>query len=106
MIDPEHYEKSLRSRLDVLRARMMEVEDRLDDRPDPDVEERSVEREDDEVLERIGTAALEEAHQIEAALARIAEGRFGVCVACGGSISVERLDAVPHAPRCRKCVAQ
>lgn len=41
---------------------------------------------------------------IEAALARLDAGTFGLCVTCGGPISAERLDAVPHADVCRHCV--
>lgn len=50
---------------------------------------------------RRSEAALE---AVEAALARIADGTYGLCARCGGSISAERLDAVPHADLCRHCL--
>ena len=41
--------------------------------------------------------------QVEAALARLAEGTFGACVRCGNPIAPERLDALPWAAYCIDC---
>ena len=41
--------------------------------------------------------------QIDAALARLATGDFGVCVSCGDSISTKRLAAIPWAHCCIDC---
>lgn len=103
MTDQKHYEKVLRDRLDELTDRLSDVEAELDKPSDPDSEDRAVEREGDEVLEGLGTAGLIEIRKIEAALDRIKEGTFGVCVACREQISNERLKVVPHAARCRDC---
>jgi len=54
-------------------------------------------------MESLGNSGLAELRQIEAALGRVEDGSYGICVACGEDISTERLDVVPHAPRCRKC---
>jgi len=40
---------------------------------------------------------------IEAALRRIAEGSFGVCVSCGKKIEDERLDSLPWTTLCIGC---
>ena len=40
---------------------------------------------------------------IEAALARIADGSYGMCTACGGEIGRARLKAYPTAERCLPC---
>ncbi|MGI9379849.1 MAG: TraR/DksA family transcriptional regulator [Methyloligellaceae bacterium] len=40
---------------------------------------------------------------IQVALDRIANGTYGICVSCEQPISTERLEAVPHASRCRNC---
>jgi DnaK suppressor protein len=40
---------------------------------------------------------------VRAALARIAEGTFGMCLRCDDEISPRRLAAVPWAPLCLKC---
>jgi DnaK suppressor protein len=41
--------------------------------------------------------------QIESALERIEQGRFGNCIQCDGPISKARLNAIPYTPVCIKC---
>ena len=41
--------------------------------------------------------------QINAALRRIDEGRYGRCLECGCEIAEVRLQALPFAIRCRSC---
>jgi RNA polymerase-binding transcription factor DksA len=43
---------------------------------------------------------------IEAALARMASGDYGVCMHCGADISEARLDVLPFTPFCSTCAAQ
>jgi DnaK suppressor protein len=38
--------------------------------------------------------------EVDAALARLADGSYGVCTACGGPISDERLATTPTALTC------
>jgi len=40
---------------------------------------------------------------IEAALRRIAEGNYGICVACAGNIPRKRLEALPWTDCCLRC---
>jgi DnaK suppressor protein len=40
---------------------------------------------------------------VKAALRRIQDGSFGMCIACETAISPRRLAAVPWAPRCIQC---
>ena len=40
---------------------------------------------------------------IDAALARIQEGRYGTCVNCGGPMGLQRLRAIPEARYCMAC---
>lgn len=101
--DVRKYEKQLADRLRVLNERLGEIEEDLDQPADPDVEERATEREGDEVLENLGNTGLAEIRMIQSALARIKDGTFGLCVACGEPISKERLELLPHAPRCKHC---
>jgi len=49
------------------------------------------------------TRDLGELHELEAALKRIADGTYGLCVDCGDDIAVERLRAQPAAARCVDC---
>lgn len=39
---------------------------------------------------------------VNAALARIEEGEYGICTECGEEINTNRLDAVPYATECIK----
>ena len=41
--------------------------------------------------------------QIEAALVRIEDGHYGVCVECEAKIPKARLQVLPHTPYCVKC---
>jgi DnaK suppressor protein len=52
---------------------------------------------------RLSEAERLELQRIEAALARIDEGRWGACAECGKAIEPRRLDALPWAVRCADC---
>src|SRR5688572_5777609 len=41
--------------------------------------------------------------QIEAALVRIEDGIYGVCIECEAKIPKARLQVLPHTPHCVKC---
>lgn len=97
------FEPRLKARLKELEARLRTIESDLERPGDPDDEERAVEREGVEVQEDLGKAGLEEIRAIRAALGRIEKGEYGFCVKCGEEITPARLDAVPHAARCRHC---
>jgi len=43
--------------------------------------------------------------EIEAALARMKNGTYGVCAQCGQPIERARLEALPQASRCLRCIA-
>lgn len=46
---------------------------------------------------------LHEARRIDAALLRLAEGSYGICVDCGSEIAPARLAAEPASARCLSC---
>jgi DnaK suppressor protein len=48
----------------------------------------------------------QQATQIQDALARLADGRYGFCQECDEFIGVPRLRALPFAQRCRDCQGQ
>lgn len=95
--------RSLKNRKAWLEASLNKIERTLDTEPSKDFEDRATEREDDEVLEHLGKSELIELKQVIAALERVKAGTFGVCVACGDTVSEDRLTVIPHAARCRKC---
>lgn len=98
------HETILLARKAELTRRLGKIETDLDAPADPDGEERATERENDEVLEGLGLQGQMELKAIDAALKRLADGSYGTCVRCGGEISAERLEAVPHAALCRECM--
>ena len=52
------------------------------------------------------TRDLGEVRGLDAALRRIADGNFGICVDCGSDIPLARLQAQPGAARCIECQAR
>jgi RNA polymerase-binding transcription factor DksA len=98
--------QELERRLGVLRTRIDRIEDELEQPVSDSFSEQAVEREEEEVLEDLGAAGVQEVRMIEAALKRIAAGTYGTCVNCGEPIGEERLDVVPATPLCRDCAAQ
>jgi len=103
MVDWSEQMKRLKARRAELTDELVDIEDRLDDEPSKDWEDRATERQGDEVLESMGILDLSELRQIDAALARIEDSTYGVCVKCGEKIGAERLDAVPATPFCVAC---
>ena len=99
----EKYKKKIQTRLAELQGRMERVEAALDEPMDPDLEDQAIELEDDDVLESVGRAGLREIGLLNAALARIEKGTYGICKICGNTISDARLDAVPFTLLCRDC---
>jgi DnaK suppressor protein len=72
--------------------------------------DRDIERMDrtQEEVAEVTLTALEEQErremaEVQAALARIDAGTYGVCEACGEAISPARLEAFPMARRCVHC---
>lgn len=99
----ESFRPVLEGRLHELGARLEAIDNELTSHHSPDWEELAVEREVDEVLEATGNAGLVEIAQIRLALARIADGSYGLCSRCGGEIAEARLKAIPWTPHCRSC---
>ncbi|MGC3998737.1 MAG: TraR/DksA C4-type zinc finger protein [Anaeromyxobacter sp.] len=66
-------------------------------RPDPGLE--AWEAEDSARSDSVAR----ELADIDAALARIQEGRYGMCQSCGGPMGLQRLRAIPEARYCLSC---
>ena len=96
--------RALEARLSELLDEAREIDKELREPLDPDIEDRAIQLEDDEVLEGLGNSALAEIPLIRSALGRIKAGTYGRCAGCGKTISDERLEAMPHASRCISCV--
>ena len=93
--------EELRARADEARAEARHEADPLS----ADFAEQVTQRENDDVLGAISDSARFELAQVDAALKRLAAGRYGTCTGCGEAIEAPRLAAVPHAERCCRCAA-
>ena len=93
----------LQTRLEILKRREQAVTRDLRRVSNPDSQERALERENDEVQERLDASTRDEMHAIRAALSRIEEGTYRRCIACGGEIETKRLEAMPWAASCLTC---
>ncbi|MEE0998965.1 MAG: TraR/DksA family transcriptional regulator [Treponemataceae bacterium] len=58
---------------------------------------------DRKLLETMGTQDLNRVKLIDNALARIEQGKYGLCMKCGHKIPQERLEAIPYALMCIDC---
>lgn len=95
----------LERRLSQLRTRAGKIQSDLRRPGDRDWEEQALERENEEVLERLDEAEIAEIDEIRAALARLDDGTWGVCGRCGERIPDERLAALPYTDTCVDCAA-
>lgn len=89
-----------------LAAGLRRGEDELLSSRRPDNLDRAADLEPHDVFEELQAAEARELAEIEAALARLASGKYGLCERCGGSIGVLRLRAVPEARFCMGCAAR
>jgi DnaK suppressor protein len=74
-----------------------------EERVSADFSEQSVERGNDELVQVLDQEGRAELKLITKALARIEEGTFGRCTACGSQINSERLRALPYSDHCISC---
>ena len=95
--------RSLEERLSVLTSRLSKIEAHLRDPGSKDSQERAIEAENEEVLERLDEAERAELAAIRRALDRIRAGSYGECASCGGEIAPKRLLALPHTTVCVDC---
>lgn len=65
--------------------------------------EQVVDRQNDDVLLNLKNEAEQELEQIQRALAKIEQNKYGICENCHKAISPERLNAIPFAAYCKDC---
>lgn len=73
---------------------------------DPEFEEGAQSEHEQFTLARLSETQRRELVQIDAALARIEAGEYGICRDCGQEIDPRRLTAVPYALLCTECAAR
>lgn len=98
----ERHKQELLRRAESLRADMTHSEGPRD----PDFAEQVVELEGESVLSGISEATSAEISQVNRALKRLDEGRYGECSRCGEPIDPRRLAALPYSDRCVSCAGE
>ena len=77
-----------------------EIVDAMDPKDLADVASDDIDR---KMIEAIGAQELKRLRMIESALARIQQGKYGICIKCSKKIPFERLEAIPYALMCIEC---
>ncbi len=106
MASNEIYRQRLETRRDELTGRLGKINADLATPRSKDSEERATESENDEVLDELSRSGATELAAINAALNRINQDRFGICMDCGEPISPERLDILPFTAYCKTCAQE
>jgi RNA polymerase-binding protein DksA len=104
MANLDEVKRSLEEKLSALTGRLSKIEAHLRDPGSKDSEERAVEAENEEVLERLDETERAEIQAIRTALERIGHGTYGVCSKCGGEIESKRLGVLPYTTLCVTCI--
>ena len=95
--------ESRKQLLDQLMASNAEFRQILEDMESKDVIDVAADAMDRKLLETMGTQDLNRLKLMDNALARIEQGRYGLCMRCGKLIPQARLEAIPYAVLCIDC---
>ena len=86
-----------------LAHRLERLKDNLTGGRSADSQEQAQELENAEVVDALGNEARSEISRIAKALDQIKNETYGICVDCGETIPMARLEAYPFADRCIRC---
>lgn len=106
MTDLSEVKQQLIARQRELEDRVTAINDDVSHKSQPlssDWAEQAVERENEEVLEALGNASLDEIANIKHALQRIEQGTYFDCDNCGEPINQERLKLIFSTDLCTQC---
>ena len=77
-----------------------EIVDAMDPKDLADIASDDIDR---KMIEAIGSQELKRLRMIDSALAKIQQGKYGLCIKCGKKIPHSRLEAIPYALMCVEC---
>ena len=95
-----------RAILETARRAQQELEALRGAERDPEFEEGAQSEHEQYTLSLLGEVQRREIAMIDAALARIDAGEYGICVDCGTEIDSKRLAALPFALLCTDCATR
>ncbi len=105
----QNWPENLRTRLEAqkaeLAARVGKIKKDIAGGLEADSAEQASQLENQEVLDALANEGVAELAQVNAALQRMNDGTYGVCVDCGQEINVARLEARPYAAKCIRCAS-
>jgi len=104
----QHIRENLLARRAELMSRLERITSDVRHEEEPlsaDFAEQATERENEEVMDALGSQARQELQLISGALRRIEADEFGECAECGELIAEQRLEALPFAETCITCAA-
>jgi RNA polymerase-binding protein DksA len=89
--------------IEKLAAESSEFREILEDMDPKDLVDIAADDIDRKNLEALGSQELKRLKAIDAALSRIENDRYGLCIRCNKKIPIERLMAIPYALMCVEC---
>lgn len=95
--------KTLSARRNELRRRLGSKLEVLGNGASPDTAVAAAASAGDELTSQLAELEAREMTQIEAALQRIKQGKYGLCAGCNCKIPLARLNALPYSTLCIKC---
>ena len=96
----EELKREIISNLIVSNEDFKEIVEAMDPKDLADVASDDMDR---KMIEAIGSQDLRRLRMIDAALTRIQQGKYGLCMKCGKKIPSGRLEAIPYALMCIDC---
>ena len=103
VVPKERLRAELRAKKEELSLRLERITANLQRGFNADSKEMAKELEDSEVVDALGNEARQEIAKISAALARLDNGRFGICSECAEPIEAGRMEVYPYADECIEC---
>ena len=99
----EQIQAQLLAKQTELTHRLERIKENLTAGRSADSQEQAQELENAEVVDALGNEARSEISKIARALDQIKNETYGICIDCGETIPMARLEAHPFADRCIRC---
>jgi RNA polymerase-binding transcription factor DksA len=102
-MNQEIIKQQLQEKLNQLEKRLTQATRDASQSHSADSEEQAQERENDEVIDVIGTETERSIKQVKIALSYLEQGEYGICSSCKKAIDSHRLEAIPESTLCYSC---